>query len=173
MLFSSNQEQDYIDLYMCVFPNYTASSTECFSALAVEYFPVLSSSVFQPVRNKTTSTSICASLLTILVVLLNIFPPLRAVKSFPAIATEYLPELASGCMHFDLLPLIKCSRVLLDLPLYFPALNIRLEPKCVPQFMFLGSLLGTRLSAIGQFFSQSLATVPEVFAEVNSTQFPF
>ena len=106
-------------------------------------------------RNKTTSTSICASFLTILEVLLNIFPPLRAVKSFPTIATEYLPALASGCMPFDFRPLIKCFRVLLDLPLYLPALNIRLEPKCVPQ-LFVRSLLGTRrsmrLSAIGQFF---------------------
>ena len=45
-----------------------------------------------------------------------------------------------------------------------------LEPKCVPQLL-LGSLLGTRRSAIGQFFSLSLA-VPEVFAKVNSAQFP-
>ena len=45
-----------------------------------------------------------------------------------------------------------------------------LEPKCVPQLL-LGSLLGTRRSVIGQFFSLSLA-VPEVFAKVNSAQFP-
>ena len=38
--------RDYIDLYMCVFPNYTASTAECFPALAVEYFPELSTSVF-------------------------------------------------------------------------------------------------------------------------------
>ena len=58
-------------------------------------------------------------------------------------------------MPFDFRPLIKCSRVLSDLPLYFPALNIRLEPKCVPQFL-VGSLLGTRWSAIGQFFPSPL-----------------
>ena len=34
-----------------------------------------------------------------------------------------------------------------------------LEPKCVPQ-LFLGLLLGTHQSAIGQFFFQSLVTVP-------------
>ena len=45
-----------------------------------------------------------------------------------------------------------------------------MEPKCVPQ-LFRGSLLGTRRSAIGQFFSVSLVTVPEVFAKVNSPQF--
>ena len=41
-----------------------------------------------------------------------------------------------------------------------------LEPKYLPQ-LFLGSLLETRLLAIGQYFSLSLATVPEVFAKVN------
>ena len=46
-----------------------------------------------------------------------------------------------------------------------------LEPKRVPQW-FLGSLLGTRRSAIGQFFSLSLTTVPEVYAKVNSAHFP-
>ena len=46
-----------------------------------------------------------------------------------------------------------------------------MEPKCVPQ-VFLGRLLGTRRSAIGQFFSLSLVTVPDVFAKVNSAQFP-
>ena len=45
-----------------------------------------------------------------------------------------------------------------------------LEPKCIPQ-LFLGSLVETRRSAIGQFFSLSLVTVPEVFAKVNSVQF--
>ena len=45
-----------------------------------------------------------------------------------------------------------------------------LEPKCVPQ-LILGSLLGTFSTAIGQFFP-SLVTVPEVFAKVNSVQFP-
>ena len=37
-----------------------------------------------------------------------------------------------------------------------------LEPKCVVK-LFQGSLLGTRWSAIGQ-----LATVPKIFAKVNS-----
>ena len=46
-----------------------------------------------------------------------------------------------------------------------------MEPKCIPQ-LFLGWLLGTRWSAIGQFFSLSLVTVPEVFAKENSAQFP-
>ena len=46
-----------------------------------------------------------------------------------------------------------------------------LEPKCVLQ-LFLGSLLGMRRSAIGQFFFLSLVTIPEAFAKVNSAQFP-
>ena len=46
-----------------------------------------------------------------------------------------------------------------------------LEPKRVPQ-VFVGSLLGTRRSAIGQFFTVSLTTVPEVCAKVNSAHFP-
>ena len=46
----------------------------------------------------------------------------------------------------------------------------KLEPKCVPQFI-LGSLLGTRQSAVGQFFSLSLVTVPEVFMKVKSAKF--
>ena len=41
-----------------------------------------------------------------------------------------------------------------------------LEPNCVPQ-LFLGWLLGTRRSAIGQFFSLSRVTIPEVFAKVT------
>ena len=36
--------------------------------------------------------------------------------------------------------------------------------------LFLGSLRGTRWSAIGQFFSLSLVTVPQIFANVNLTQ---
>ena len=36
--------------------------------------------------------------------------------------------------------------------------------------LFLGLLLGTRRSAIGQFFFVPLATVPEGFAKANSTQ---
>ena len=43
----------------------------------------------------------------------------------------------------------------------------QLEPDRVAQ-CFLGSLLGTRWSAIGQFFSLSLVTIPEFFAKVNS-----
>ena len=47
-----------------------------------------------------------------------------------------------------------------------------LEPKYVPQ-LFLGLLLVTCQSAIGQFFfCLSPVTVPEVFAEVNSVQSP-
>ena len=45
------------------------------------------------------------------------------------------------------------------------------EPKYVSQ-LILGLLLGPRRSAIGQFFP-SLVTFPEVFAEVNFSQFPF
>ena len=37
-----------------------------------------------------------------------------------------------------------------------------------PQWL-LGSLLATRRSAIGQFVSLSLVTVPLVFSQVNST----
>ena len=36
----------------------------------------------------------------------------------------------------------------------------------------LGWLLGTRYSSIGQFFPLSPVTVLEVFAKVNSAQFP-
>ena len=43
--------------------------------------------------------------------------------------------------------------------------------KCSPQ-LCLGLLLETRWSAIGQFFPLSFLTVPEVFAKVNSAQFP-
>ena len=45
-----------------------------------------------------------------------------------------------------------------------------LEPKRVPQF-FLGSFLGMRLSAIGQFCPLSLVTVPEGFANVYLASF--
>ena len=38
--------------------------------------------------------------------------------------------------------------------------------------LFLASLLGTRWSAIGQFLFLSQVTIPEVFAKVNSAQFP-
>ena len=41
----------------------------------------------------------------------------------------------------------------------------------MPQ-LFLGWLLGTRLSAIGQFFSMSLVTVPEVFVKLTRPRFP-
>ena len=51
-------------------------------------------------------------------------------------------------------------------PGFKPFTRRELETKCVSQ-LFLYSLLGTRRSAIGQFFSLSLATVPEVFAKVN------
>ena len=46
----------------------------------------------------------------------------------------------------------------------------KLEPKWVPQ-LFLGLLLGTRPSAIGQFFSLSPVIVPEVFMKVKSAKF--
>ena len=45
-----------------------------------------------------------------------------------------------------------------------------LEPKCVPQ-MFLGLLLGTRRSAIGQFFPVP-SNRSKVFAKVNLAQLP-
>ena len=45
-----------------------------------------------------------------------------------------------------------------------------LKPKCVPQ-LYLGSLLGARRSAIGQFLPV-LNNIPEVFAKVNSAQSP-
>ena len=44
-----------------------------------------------------------------------------------------------------------------------------LEPKCVAQ-LIMGSLLGTRRSAIGQYFP-ALVTFREVFGEVNFSQF--
>ena len=46
-----------------------------------------------------------------------------------------------------------------------------LVPKCVLQ-LFVGSFLVTYQSAIGQFFSLSLVTVPKVFAKVNLVQSP-
>ena len=49
--------------------------------------------------------------------------------------------------------------------------EMRLEAKCFPQ-LFVGSLFGTRRSAIGQVLSLSLVTVPGVFAKVNSAQIP-
>lgn len=47
-----------------------------------------------------------------------------------------------------------------------------LEPKCIPQW-FLGLLLGYGQSAIGQFFSLSLVTLPEVLSKIYSSQFSF
>ena len=38
--------------------------------------------------------------------------------------------------------------------------------------LFQGLLLGSRRSAIGQSFSLSLVTIPELFAKVNSAEFP-
>lgn len=46
-----------------------------------------------------------------------------------------------------------------------------LGQKCVPKWS-LGSLFGTSRSAIGQFPSLSLVTVPQFFAKVESVQFP-
>ena len=46
-----------------------------------------------------------------------------------------------------------------------------LELKCVPQ-LFLGSLLGTRRIYWPLFFPLLSATTPEVFAKINSAQFP-
>ena len=40
-----------------------------------------------------------------------------------------------------------------------------LEPNCVPH-LFLGTLPGTSRLDIGQFFSLSLVTVPEVFSKL-------
>ena len=37
--------------------------------------------------------------------------------------------------------------------------------------LFIGSLLGSRQSAIGQSFSLSLVTIPELFAKVHSAEF--
>ena len=55
--------------------------------------------------------------------------------------------------------------------LQFATLEMRrqLEPKCVSQ-LFLVPLLGTRRSAIGQFFPVP-SNSPEVFAKVNSARF--
>lgn len=46
-----------------------------------------------------------------------------------------------------------------------------LKQKCFAQ-LILGSLLGTRRSAVDQFVSLSLVKVPEVFSKVNSAQIP-
>ena len=45
------------------------------------------------------------------------------------------------------------------------------EKKTGTQQLYLGSLLVTCRSAIGQFFPLSLVTVPEVYANVKSAQF--
>ena len=57
--------------------------------------------------------------------------------------------------------------------LKFATLETRgeMEPRCAPQ-LFLGSLLATRRSAIGQFLLFPLAIVPEAFAKADSSQFP-
>ena len=50
--------------------------------------------------------------------------------------------------------------------------GILLQKKFEPR-LFIGSLLGSRRSAIGQSFSLSLVTIPKVFAKVNSAEFPY
>ena len=63
----------------------------------------------------------------------------------------------------------------LPLPSYFPALlrtHIRYFKNEKRTGAEMGSLLEKRRSAIGQFFSLSLVTVPDVFAEVSSAQSP-
>ena len=45
-----------------------------------------------------------------------------------------------------------------------------LQKKFDPR-LFIGSLLGSRQSAIGQSFSLSLVTIPELFAKVHSAEF--
>ena len=54
---------------------------------------------------------------------------------------------------------------------HYAQVTRELGSKCVPQ-LCLGSYLGTRWSAIGQLFSLSLVTVPDVFGKVISAQFP-
>ena len=49
----------------------------------------------------------------------------------------------------------------------FALLQKKFDPR-----LFFGSFLGSRQSAIGQLFSLSLATIPELFAKVNSAEFP-
>ena len=48
--------------------------------------------------------------------------------------------------------------------------GILLQKKFDPR-LFIGSLLGSRQSAIGQSFSLSLVTIPELFAKVPSAEF--
>ena len=50
---------------------------------------------------------------------------------------------------------------------HYAEVTRELGSKCVPQ-LCLGSYLGTRWSAIGQLFSLSLVTVPDVFGKVIS-----
>ena len=47
-----------------------------------------------------------------------------------------------------------------------------LQKKFDPR-LFIGSLLGSRQSAICQSFSMSLVTIPELFAKVHSAEFPY
>ena len=65
----------------------------------------------------------------------------------------------------------RCGEKLFCNRLVFATLKLRreMEPKFFPQGL-LGSFPGTRRSGIGQFFSMSLVTVPEVFAKVNTVQ---
>ena len=72
-----------------------------------------------------------------------------------------------------LAPVADFSRV--PLPSYFPALlrtHIRYFKNEKRTGAEMGSLLGKRRSAIGQFFSLSLGVAPAVFAKVNSAQSP-
>ena len=52
------------------------------------------------------------------------------------------------------------ERIIVDIAQHSPLQKMRkeLEPKCVPQW-FLGLLLGTRQSALSQFFSLSQVTI--------------
>ena len=68
----------------------------------------------------------------------------------------------------------RCGEKLFCNRMVSATLKLRREmgPKFVPQGL-LGSFPGTCRSGIGQFFSMSLVTVPEVFAKVNTVQFLF
>ena len=57
------------------------------------------------------------------------------------------------------------------IPLFRNEKGILLEKKFDPR-LFLGLLLGSRRSAVGQSFSLSLVTISELFAKVNSAEFP-
>ena len=90
------------------------------------------------------------------------------------------PEYVRHCLrkcgqnaHESLPPLTQEKRAVFScvIRLFRNEKRILLEKKFDPR-LFLGLLLGSHWSTIGQSFSLSLVTIPELFAKVNSAEFP-